>query len=135
MLWLCVGDYNVILSLDEKKGCLPRPPRPMEEFRQALLHCGLSDLGFIGNIFTWRNGRLRRAFVQERLGRACANTKWREIYPFSRVHHLHAAYSNHEPILITTQEDTQVIRRRRKPKRFEERWALDPACEGVIREA
>ena len=107
----------------------------MEDFRQALLHCGLNNLGFIGNIFTWRNGRLGRAFVQERLDRACANTEWREIYPFARVHHLHAAYSDHEPILITTQEVTQVTSRRRQPKRFEERWASDPACEGVIHEA
>ncbi|KAL0001543.1 hypothetical protein SO802_015324 [Lithocarpus litseifolius] len=135
MPWLCVGDYNEILSSDEKQGCLPRPPRPMEEFCQALLHCGLSNLVFIGNIFTWRNGRLGRAFVLERLDRACANTEWREIYPFTRVHDLHAAYFDHEPILITTQEVTQVTGRRRKLKRFKERWTSDLACEGVIREA
>ena len=52
MPWLCVSDYNEILSSEEKQGGLPRPPRKMEDFRQALLHCGLSDLGFIGNIFT-----------------------------------------------------------------------------------
>ena len=103
MLWLCVGDYNEILSSEEKQGGLPRPPKQMEDFRQALLHCGLNNLGFIGIIFTWRNGRPGRAFVQERLDRACANTEWREIYPFARVHHLHVAYSDHEPILIILQ--------------------------------
>lgn len=30
MSWLCVGDYNEILSLEEKRGCLPQPPRPLE---------------------------------------------------------------------------------------------------------
>ena len=135
MLWLCVSDYNEILSSEEKQGGLPRPPKQMEDFRQALLHCGLNNLGFIGNIFTWRNGRPGRAFVQERLDQACANTEWREIYPFARVRHLHVAYSDHEPILITTQEVTQVTSRRRQPKRFEERWASHPACEGVIHEA
>ncbi|KAL0000365.1 hypothetical protein SO802_014146 [Lithocarpus litseifolius] len=107
----------------------------MEEFRRALLHCGLIDLGFTRNIFTWRNGRPVNAFVQERLDQACANTEWREIYPHARVHHLQAAYSDHKPILNTTQVVTQVSRRRRKPKKFEERWASDPTCKGVIRGA
>ena len=72
----------------------------MEDFRSALLHCGLIDLGFTGNIFTWRNGRTRSAFVQERLDQACANTRWRDIFPRAKVH----------------QVDGVVDRRKRKPK-------------------
>ena len=41
----------------------------MMEFWAALLHCGLVDLGFWGNIFTWNNGCLGDAFVQKRLDR------------------------------------------------------------------
>ena len=46
-----------------------------------LLHCGLIDLGFLGNQFTWNNGREGDAYVQQRLDRACATPKWREIFP------------------------------------------------------
>ena len=86
--WLCLGDYNEILSSDEKQGQVPRSLRRMEEFRSALLHCGLIDLGFNGNIFTWRNGRPGIEFVQERLDRAYANIEWRDLFPHSKVHHL-----------------------------------------------
>ena len=44
--WICIGDYNEILNSNEKQDRIPRPLRPMEEFRTTLLHCGLIDLGF-----------------------------------------------------------------------------------------
>lgn len=50
-LWLCFGDFNEILQSKEKQGCLPKPLAPMQQFRAALLHCGVVDLGFKGNLF------------------------------------------------------------------------------------
>ena len=37
----------------------------MQEFRSVLLHCGLIDLGFLGNQFTWNNGREGDEYVQQ----------------------------------------------------------------------
>lgn len=51
--WVCLGDSNEILNLVEKQGRLPKPHRLMEAFRNALLQCGLIDLGYQGNMFTW----------------------------------------------------------------------------------
>ena len=62
--WVCIGDFNEILSASKKQGRLLRHPRFMEEFRSTLLHCGLVDMGYKGNIFTWRNGRPGAVFVQ-----------------------------------------------------------------------
>ena len=56
--------------MEEKQGGLIQPLRPMQEFRETLLQCGLMDLGFQGNIFMWSNGREGEGFVQERLDRA-----------------------------------------------------------------
>ncbi|KAF5445314.1 hypothetical protein F2P56_034374 [Juglans regia] len=42
--WLCLGDYNEILSNGEKVGGALRPLSQMEEFRIALLDTGLHDL-------------------------------------------------------------------------------------------
>ena len=44
--WLCYRDFNKILSMEEKQGRIPRPLRPMLDFREALLLCGLADLGY-----------------------------------------------------------------------------------------
>ena len=41
----------------------------------------------------------------------------------------------HIPIIITTQNQTQRTRRRKVPRRFEEKWASNPQCETVIQEA
>ena len=50
--------------MEEKQGRLPKPLRLIQEFKEAFLHCGLVDLDFQGNIFTWSNGRLGDNFVQ-----------------------------------------------------------------------
>ena len=135
MSWVCIGDYNEILSSSEKQGHRPRHPRFMEEFRSALHHCGLVDIGYHGNTFTWRNGRQGEAFVQERLNRACAIIEWRKLFPQAIVRHLQASYSDHDPILLILQRDTQNGRRKKIPKRCEERWATHLECESIIREA
>jgi len=107
---VCIGDYNEILTLYEKQGRLPKAGSLMEDFRCALLHCGLIDLGSSGNKFTWRNGCPGDAFVQERLDRAYGTVEWRELFPHSKVTHLHAAFSDHDPILLITQGASQSTR-------------------------
>ena len=48
LLWVCLGDFNEILSSNEKNGGNLRPMGAMMGFRQTLLHYGLVDLGFNG---------------------------------------------------------------------------------------
>lgn len=48
MAWLCVGDFNEILSDEEKLGGKFRRDDRMRDFRYCLEDCGLADLGFIG---------------------------------------------------------------------------------------
>ena len=72
MPWLCIVDYNEILTSDKKQGRIPKPSRLMENFQSVLIQCGLVDLDYHGNKFTWGNGKHGKTFVQERLDRACA---------------------------------------------------------------
>ena len=46
--WMCIGDFNEMLSSTEKLSCKPTPPRQLDAFRGALELCNLVDLGFIG---------------------------------------------------------------------------------------
>ena len=51
--WLCRGDFNELLKSYEKLGRRLRPYGQMQKFQEALDECGLFDLGFVGNKFTW----------------------------------------------------------------------------------
>ena len=105
----------------------------MLNFREALLYCGLVDLGYQGNIFTWTNGR--DDLVQERLDRACATIEWRDKFAQVQVTHLEASYSDHSPILVTTHIWPHTTLRKKIPHRFEERWATHPDYENIIQVA
>jgi hypothetical protein len=52
----------------------------------ALESCELHDLGFIGDVFTWRNKQKKGStHVRERLDRAMANGEWRGKFPMVLV--------------------------------------------------
>lgn len=81
--WVCIGNYNEILASEEKRRRFRKAFAPMLAFRNTLLHCGLVDMGYQGNMFTWKNGRPSDAFVQEWIDRACANGACRDLFPRS----------------------------------------------------
>lgn len=73
--WLCAGDFNEILYSLKKEGGRPRPQVCMDHFREALEACDLQDLGFYGDVFTWRNHSHRvEGYIRELLDRAVGNT-------------------------------------------------------------
>lgn len=53
--WLCAGDFNEILFSHEKEGGRARAQACMDVFKEALEACNLQDLGFLGDMYTWRN--------------------------------------------------------------------------------
>jgi hypothetical protein len=54
---MVVGDFNESMWGFEHFSAHPRLARHMEEFKDALSHCELSDLGFCGTPYTFDNGR------------------------------------------------------------------------------
>jgi hypothetical protein len=75
----------------------------MEKFRRALDDCGLQDLGFVGDIFTWRNHHHNVAgYIRERLDRAVACGEWRWANPLVRVINGDPRHSDHRPVIVDT---------------------------------
>ncbi|PPD83915.1 hypothetical protein GOBAR_DD19153 [Gossypium barbadense] len=54
--WVVLGDFNEILSNQEKCGGQYREEKQMDAFREVLDHCALTDLGYQGRWYTWENG-------------------------------------------------------------------------------
>lgn len=53
--WLCIGDFNCLVSNWEKKGFLPLAPPSINPLKNLINSHGLIDLGFIGSPYTWSN--------------------------------------------------------------------------------
>lgn len=71
--WCILGDFNDMMDVGEKRGCREQPLSLLSGFTEALHDCGLVDLGFVGEKFTWERSREKANWVQGRLDRACAN--------------------------------------------------------------
>ena len=132
--WLCIGDFNVILHSDEKLSHKPPSYKQMDEFREVLEQCSLTDLGFLGYPFTWNNKRPGHANTKERLDRAVATMDWRTKFPRSTVTHLSSHASDHLPIILQTKTSKFRLARSKMGFKFEESWLLWEECEAVVHE-
>ncbi|KAG6483859.1 hypothetical protein ZIOFF_060645 [Zingiber officinale] len=69
--WLVGGDFNVISSIDEQSNDVLSRSGAIKEFNDVLMLSGLSDLGFVGDRFTWTNKR-----IWKRLDRILISPSW-----------------------------------------------------------
>ena len=134
MPWVVFGDFNEIVNSDEKLGWLERDASQMEMFRECLIECGLADLGFVGQHFTWCNGRMGEHRTLVRLDRIVANEKWLRMFPEAKVFHKAMAASDHCMLNLSLRKRVQ---RRGKGKRFmfEAMWTREEGCREVIESA
>ncbi|XVF73745.1 hypothetical protein PTKIN_Ptkin13bG0007000 [Pterospermum kingtungense] len=57
--WMCIGDYNELISSDEKLGGAIRSKNQIKGSRQAITECNMLDVPYSGPMFTWYQGRGR----------------------------------------------------------------------------
>lgn len=137
--WICLGDFNEILYNYEKQGGVPRNQVYMNIFCDALDFCELKDLGFEGDIFTWRNNNFRvDGYIRERLDRAVASPAWCARFPGYKVTNGHPQKSDHRPIILDVDGGrTRYV----KPtggdpiKKFKARWLLEEDYEVRVEKA
>lgn len=67
----------------------------MEEFNFSKFAHGLSPVAFDGSQFTWTKGS-----VWQQLDRALINSRWMEVYDFTKISHLYRGRSDHAPLLV-----------------------------------
>ncbi|KAA3473212.1 LINE-1 reverse transcriptase isogeny [Gossypium australe] len=82
LLCLIMGDFNVILSPEDKKSIYAIGKR-CNIFGNFVDSCNLEDLGFIGPSFTWQ-----KVCTIERLDRALDNDSWISAFPQCIISHL-----------------------------------------------
>ena len=98
--WCTIGDFNVITSTDKKHGGIPYNMNKSLEFIDIIEACGIMDIGYSGQHYTWCNQRSGEARVWKRLDQAMVNDKWLECMPQTTISNLPAVGSDHCPLLM-----------------------------------
>lgn len=129
--WVCIGDFNEIICLDEKYGGSGRQRSLMEAFQQALEVCELSDLGYRGPKYTWSNYREGGDFMKERLDRAVANRGWCDIFHDAELVIGAVVWSDHFPLFLTF-HNSGGRHKGRHTFKYEAGWELDGTCRTLI---
>lgn len=74
--WLCIGDFNQVLSHEEKFGFYYRKIKGADLFRQTIFDLELCELEAKEQRYTWMNEHEDESFVMEKLDRAFATIEW-----------------------------------------------------------
>lgn len=134
--WLCLGDFNEILTGDEKIGGAVRPQRLMDNFRAALEACELSYLGYEGDKFTWRNHNSEiDTYICERLDRATTNAAWGEMFPVFSVLNGAPRHSDHRLVIVCTHGERRRSQEGHRGFRFEAWWLKEDGCSAEVQGA
>lgn len=105
----------------------------MAAFNEALVDCGLTDLGFEGTPFTWTNNQCAPRTIRCRLDRVCMDQQTRARFPTVLVTHVEQPGSDHIPILLRLEKPRSFSIPRSKPFRFEDMWVRQDGCEEIVR--
>ncbi|XP_074352896.1 uncharacterized protein LOC141692052 [Apium graveolens] len=119
LLWCMIEIFNDMLFVHEKKRGRVQPRYLLKGFSDAVNDCGLVDLGFKENEFTWEKSRGTAGWVQERLDRGLAN-QGGVLFPKAEVQVLDVSKSDHLPLLLQLKRMVYVPRNKRS--RFENMW-------------
>ncbi|GAU34086.1 hypothetical protein TSUD_255820 [Trifolium subterraneum] len=130
--WCVIGDFNDLLSQEDKRGLLPHPNWLCSGFRSAVNDCDLTDIHLEGYPFTWIKSRGTDHVIEERLDRALASSEWLSIFPNAKLINLLSSHSDHSPILL---QCSPAIKQQYKYEfRFENNWLKEDDIEEVVNE-
>ncbi|XP_073360387.1 uncharacterized protein [Aegilops tauschii subsp. strangulata] len=134
--WVCIGDFNDILRPEEQLGPNERDSAQIAGFREAVDVCELADLGYKGLDWTFEKRIVGGDYCRVRLDRALATPSWSSMFPFASLEHLTAAKSDHSPILLLNELESNNLRLTlKKPFRYECMWEQEGSFSAIVERA
>ncbi|KAL0411074.1 UNVERIFIED_CONTAM: hypothetical protein Slati_3697100 [Sesamum latifolium] len=121
--WIVGGDFNIVLSLEERSGGAASSSVAMLDFHDVIADCALVDAGYTG--CTWYSRRLR-----QRLDRVLISSCWMDVSPKMQVTHLELSKSDHRDLLV---EAETTVERKASSFRYQHMWAKHPGFLEVMR--
>jgi exonuclease III len=121
--WILGGDFNMILSLEEKTGGTKKLEQDSGKFKTLIDHLKLVDIENSNGTFTWSNRRSGNQHIACRLDRFLVTEELMETGSYLESLILPKAGSDHWPLALNL--DTGEIPKY-KPFRFEKFWLSHP---------
>lgn len=126
--WILLGDFNEILCNEEKRGGVIRSESSFFPFRNLMTACGLMEVSYQGNPFSWFGYR-GDGLVHCKLDRVVANADWHLLFPEARSLYLPRIGSDHSPIVTSFNGDEP---RRIGTFRYDKRWKAKEGFNEVV---
>ncbi|KAM6564495.1 hypothetical protein CsatB_024493 [Cannabis sativa] len=132
--WFVLGDFNEIISHDDKIGGPRRSDSQIKAFRAVVDACKLSQLSFDGQRPTWTNKSHGSGHVKERLDYGFINNQWDSTFLIPSLQHLDFYRSDHRALkaTITAKSDQTGTVEFKSRFRFEKIWLREEACADII---
>ncbi|XP_074369678.1 uncharacterized protein LOC141711143 [Apium graveolens] len=129
--WCILRDFNDMMYRDEKMGGRDHTRDLLLGFTATINDCGLRDLGFVGEKYTWERSRGKPNWIQERLDRGFADQRWQTLFPLAEVLVIEVATSDHLPLFLSLNKKVYEAKGHRF--RFENIWLREKECMNVVR--
>ena len=130
--WLLAGDFNDILSNEEKWGGRVREERSFKDFNSFVENNRLVDLGFTGNPWTWSNNWEDEGEIRQRLDRGLSTIEWGQFFDKAKCEHVDTFGSDHSMLLI---DNWPRIEKRKSRFFFDKRWLKRSEVNQIVEQA
>ena len=120
--WVVLGDFNAILKAEDRIGDRANNA-PSMDFVKLVEECGLEDVKYSGNFFTWTNKQNGSARIYSKIDRVMANVAWFEYFERAEVVFMNEHCLDHTPAILSLQEATKG---RRNVFRYFKMWKSHP---------
>jgi len=117
--WIIGGDFNMITTLEEKRGGLRRVDSDMEAFRDMISEQRMVDIQTINGTHTWNNRRGGTNQIASRLDRFLVSEQIMMKYVYIEAMILSVVGSDHWPIKLEIDLKESP---KRRPFRFKSFW-------------
>ncbi|CAA0813980.1 Unknown protein, partial [Striga hermonthica] len=125
-IWCICGDFNDILSNEEKQGGALRDDSSFSNFRNFVNGLGVIDSKFVGHPYRRKQGK---NFIEERLDRFLLSPAWYLKYPNGLVKHIHASSSDHNMLILNTLGTFEISQKRFT---YDKRWFNMPGFAEIL---
>ncbi|XP_060965556.1 uncharacterized protein LOC133034483 [Cannabis sativa] len=127
--WLILGDFNEILSKEERIGDKAR--FIALDFQSCINICQLEDVKFSGSFFTWSNKQQGSDCIFSKIDRVLANQAWLDRFKNAEAVFLCEGIFDHTPVVLSIYPDTLGGK---KPFKYFRMWKQHPQYDQRIKE-